>query len=222
MDPVDDLVYSTKLKKPKGEITLFRDGAEYIALTPPTANSSLDTGKDLLAVQGATYLRGEGIIKSVKKHDKDPAFAIKRYMDIFGLTYDQQFIDKILDESAYIVKTIKNSFNRPRPYQLAPYYGIDLDVLASRTAKTPAYPSGHTTQSRLIAEIYAAKYPDHRKNLIKAADECGQGRIMAGLHYPTDHKAGVYLAKRLYSLLKTTKEAIKYDQKFDLTTKNGG
>jgi hypothetical protein len=219
MDPVDDLVYSTKLRKPKGEVTLFRDGAEFIALPPPSENSSLATGKDLLAVQGATYLRADGIIKSIKKHDTDPAFAVKRYMDIFGLEYDQQFIDKILTESAYIVKTIKNSFNRPRPFQLAPYYDIELDVLGSRTAKTPAYPSGHTTQSRLIAEIYAAKYPEHRKNLLRAAEECGQGRIMAGFHYPSDHKAGVYLAKRLYSLLKTNKEAIKYDQKIDLTTR---
>jgi hypothetical protein len=221
MDPVDDLVYSKKLRKPKGEITLFRDGAEYIALPQPSANSSLETGKDLLTVQGATYLRANGIEKSIKKHDTDPAFAAKRYMDIFGLEYDQQFIDKVLDESAYIVKTIKNNFNRPRPYQLAPYYDIELDVMRSRTAKTPAYPSGHSTQSRLIAEIYAAKYPEHRTNLIKAAEECGQGRIMAGFHYPSDHKAGVYLAKRLHSLLKA-KEPIKYDQKIDLTTKNGG
>ena len=219
MDPVDDLVYSKKLRKPKGKTTLFRDGAEYIALPPPTPNSSLETAQDLLSVQGATYLRGEGMIRSVQKHDTDPAFAVKRYMDLFGLAYDQQYIDKVLDESAYVVKTIKNSFNRPRPYQLAPYFGIDLELLKSRTAKTPAYPSGHSTQSRLIAEIYAAKYPDHRKNLIKAAEECGGGRIMAGFHYMSDHTAGVYLAKRLYSLLNTTKDGMNYDQTFDLTTK---
>jgi acid phosphatase (class A) len=104
--------------------------------------------------------------------------------------------------------------------QLAPYYGINLNVLSSRTAKTPSYPSGHSTQSRLIAEIYAEKYPEHRTNLIKAAEECGGGRVMAGFHYPTDHKAGVYLAKRLFKSLKE-KKVVDYDLSIDLTTSKG-
>jgi len=219
MDPVDDLVYSKRLKKPKGEITLFRDGAEFISLPAPPSNSSLETGKDLLMVQAATFFRGDGMAKSVKKHDFDPAYAIKRYMDIFGLEYDQEFINDILNQSAVIIKTIKNKFNRPRPEQIAPYYSMDLDLIKCKTAKTPAYPSGHSTQSRLIAEIYASKYPEHRTNLVKAAEECGQGRIMAGVHYPTDHEAGVYLAKRLFSLLKKGKKPVVYDQKFDITTR---
>lgn len=218
MDPVDDLVHSKRLRKPKGELTLFKDEAKFIHLQNPPVNSSLEANKDLLTVQGATYMRGEGMVKSIKKHDRDPAFSLKLYMSLFGLKYDQQYIDKVLDESAFVIKTLKNKFNRPRPSALAPYFGIDLNVLKSRTTGTPSYPSGHTTQSRLIAEIYGRKYPEHRSNLIRASEECGGGRIMAGYHYPTDHQAGVYLAKRLFSLLKTN-DKITYDQKIDLTTK---
>ena len=216
MEPVDDLVHSKRLRKPKGELTLFKEEVNFVRLPKPPLNSSLESNKDLLTVQGATYLRGEGMIKSIKKHDKDPVFSIKLYMGLFGLEFNNKYIEKVLDESAIIIKTLKNHFNRPRPTKLAPYFGIDLDVLNSKTSNTPSYPSGHSTQARLIAEIYAAKYPEHRRNLVKAAEECGGGRIMAGLHYPTDHRAGVYLAKRLFSLLKTTK--ITYDQKIDLTT----
>ena len=43
--------------------------------------------------------------------------------------------------------------------------------------KTPAYPSGHSLQSRLIAEYYAKKYPEHKTELIDRADECGKQRI---------------------------------------------
>jgi hypothetical protein len=217
MDPVDDLVYSKRLRKPSGEITLFKEDVKFIRLPQPHPNSSLETGKDLLTVQGATYLRGMGMEKSVKKHDRDPAFAVKMYMDLFGLAYDQQYIDKLLTESSIVIKTIKNSFNRPRPSQLAPYFGIELDILKSRSNKSPSYPSGHSTQSRLIAEVYGEKYPEHHKNLVKASEECGGGRIMAGFHFPTDHKAGIYLAKRLFGLLKT-KQSITYDRKIDLTT----
>lgn len=218
MDPVDDLVYSKRLRKPKGELTLFKDSAKFIRLPAPPLNSSLDTAKDILTVQGATFLCGEGMKKSVRKHDNDPAFAVKTYLTLFGISYDQEFIDKVIEESSFIIRTLKNSFNRPRPKQLAPYFGVDFKVLSSRSNKTPSYPSGHSTQARLIAEIYADKHPEHRLNLIKAAEECGGGRVMAGFHYPTDHKAGVYLAKRLFKSLKV-KNAITYDLKIDLTTK---
>ena len=216
--PVDDLVYSKRLRKPKGEITLFREEAKFIRIPEPPTNSSLESAKDLLAVQGATYLRGEGMVKSIKKHDKDPAFAVKMYMSLFGLDFDKQYIEQVLDEAVIIIKEHKNKFNRPRPEQLAPYFGIELETLNSRSNRSPSYPSGHSTQARLIAEIYGEKYPEHRGNLLRASEECGGGRIMAGFHYPADHKAGVYLAKRLFKSLKTIKK-INYDKHIDLTPK---
>jgi hypothetical protein len=217
MDPVDDLVYSKRLRKPSGEVTLFKEEVAFIRLPEPNPNSSLEAGKELLTVQGATYIRGEGMEKSIRKHDRDPAFAVKMYMDLFGLKYDSVYIAKLFKESSVIIKTIKNSFNRPRPAQLAPYFGVELEPMKSRSGKSPSYPSGHSAQARLIAEVYADKYPEHRKNLLKASEECGGGRVMAGFHYPSDHKAGVYLAKRLFRLLKTT-PVVSYDQSIDLTT----
>jgi len=96
MDPVDDLVYSKRLRKPKGELTLFKDSAKFIRIPAPPLNSSLDTAKDILTVQGATFLCGEGMKKSVRKHDNDPAFAVKTYLTLFGISYDQEFIDKVI------------------------------------------------------------------------------------------------------------------------------
>ena len=156
--------------------------------------------------------------RSIKKHDKDPAYSIKVYMSLFGLAFDSNYIDKVIKESAILIKEHKNNFNRPRPIQLAPYFGVDFEVYSTRSSKTASYPSGHTTQSRLVAEIFGAKYPEHKANLLKASEECGGGRVMAGVHYPTDHKAGVYLAKRLFKSLKPDK-ATTYDLTIDLTTK---
>ena len=70
--------------------------------------------------------------------------------------------------------------------------------LDSNSMKTPAYPSGHSLQSRLVAMYYAEKYPEHKTALMMAADECGEGRIYAGWHYPSDHYAAVKLAKQIY------------------------
>ena len=71
----------------------------------------------------------------------------------------------------------------------------------SDSMKTPAYPSGHSLQSRLVAEHFIKKYPEHKDGLIKAADQCGKGRVFAGWHFPSDHEAGVELAKQIYPKL---------------------
>jgi hypothetical protein len=220
-DSIDDLTFSKRLRKPKGDITLFDKTSKFISIPKPERNSSLEIGKELMTVQGATYLRQPAIIKSIKKHDKDPAYAIKTYMRLFGLKYDQDFINKVLKESAILIAEQKNKFNRPRPDQLAPYFGVTLEVLGSTTDNTPSYPSGHSSQSRLVAEIYAAEYPSHRENLLKAAEECGFGRIMGGFHYFSDHKMGVSFAKKLYRTLKNKKmtKPVEYNKVFDLKQK---
>ena len=154
--------------------------------------------------------------KSIKKHDSDPAYAVKQYLALFGLDYEEKYIAKVLAESAILIKKQKNKFNRPRPIQIAPYFSMELAVLGSKSNKTPSYPSGHSTQARLIAEIYAAKYPDHATNLFRAAEECGLGRVSAGFHFRSDHKAGIYLAKRLFKALKSSQnqKTVEYDQVF--------
>ena len=68
-DPIDDLVFSKRLKKPKGSLTLFDKTAQFITLSYPPTNSSLETGKELLHVQGATFLVTEAITKSIKKRN---------------------------------------------------------------------------------------------------------------------------------------------------------
>lgn len=219
--PADDLVFSNRLRHPKGEVSLFNERARFIRLPPPPKNSSLNAARDIMTVKGAINIAGEGMTKSIKRHDKDPIFAMKTYMSIFGLKYDEDHIAKVLKESAILIREQKNSFNRARPAQLAPYFGIDLEVFSTRTAKTPSYPGGHSTQAYLVALILAEKYPEHKKNLIKAAEECGGGRVMAGLHYPTDHKMGIYYAKRLFKTMKGRKK-LTYDQTIDLTTSKGG
>ena len=40
-------------------------------------------------------------------------------------------------------------------------------------------------------------YPQHRAGLLKGAKICGYGRVIAGLHYPSDYQAGVKLGEEL-------------------------
>ena len=49
--------------------------------------------------------------------------------------------------------------------------------MSSTTNKTRAYPSGHATQSMLVGLYVSAKFPEHTDGIIKAAKECGLGRV---------------------------------------------
>ena len=92
-------------------------------------------------------------------------------------------IDKILVSHNVIITLFKYIINRPRPEQV----NKDIIPRTSKTANTPSYPSGHTYQAFLLAHILSKKYPHLREKLLSIAEECGQARIRAGLHYPSDH-----------------------------------
>ncbi len=90
---------------------------------------------------------------------------------------------------------LKYFFNRPRPYQVIPE--IRENMLESKTGDTPAYPAGHTYQAYLVAKHYARLYPEKANILYRTAENIGQSRIAAGIHYPTDHKISKTLALML-------------------------
>ena len=78
---------------------------------------------------------------------------------------------------------------------------MELDRFDTDTSKSPSYPSGHTVQPLVVAEVYSKLYPQHRAGLIKGAKVCGFGRVLAGLHYPSDYESGVKLAEGLVDYL---------------------
>ena len=95
-----------------------------------------------------------------------------------------EVIDHVLRSENHIILFYKYLINRPRPAQVNP----EIVPLPSKTADTPAYPSGHSYQAFLIAREFSKKYPHLRDQLYMIAEQCGQARIRAGLHYPSDHE----------------------------------
>ena len=73
------------------------------------------------------------------------------------------------------------------------------------SANTPAYPSGHAFQSRILAMALAEKYPQHEKRFRGLANEIAENRVIAGVHFPSDSIAGKVLADELYDKLDTDK-----------------
>ena len=189
------------LKEPEYEkLKIFKDGWQRITLpTPPAEETEID--KVISECHGATEQDRE----EYKNCDLDAYYYIKDYMKSNNLKFDESTPKYIGQQCKPIIRHYKNFFNRPRPYQVAAFYNKELRRFKTETAKTPAYPSGHTVQPLVVALHYAKKYPEHKQQLERAADICGYGRVLAGLHYPTDYKAGVELAIKLM-------EYIDYDK----------
>lgn len=101
-----------------------------------------------------------------------------------------------------IVIALKNHFNRPRPFQLAPYHGINLgEIYPSKTNKTASYPSGHTVQPFAIAKALSKEYPDLKDELYNLADRIATSRLRMKIHYPSDYEYGKKLGKIIGSKL---------------------
>jgi hypothetical protein len=77
----------------------------------------------------------------------------------------------------------KRIFNRARPMQVAPE---KINAPESKTAATPAYPSGHAYQSYYAAKVLSRLDPTRKKEWDEIAERAAYIRVYMGIHYPSD------------------------------------
>ena len=141
--------------------------------------------------------RTEKDVQSIQNHDQEPYYAIRKVCEENGLEFHDSEFKQIIKESVPIIKHFKDFFNRARPVEVL----SSLNTLPSKTNKTRSYPSGHACQSVILARYVAGKVPQLEKDLMKAAYECGYGRVQAGFHYVSDYDAGNLLGEKMYVLM---------------------
>jgi acid phosphatase (class A) len=90
----------------------------------------------------------------------------------------------------------KKRFNRARPHQLEPRLHPAISVPAH-----PAYPSSHALQGYMVARTLSLLFPQNTQDLMTVALQIGREREIAGLHYPSDSKAGRELGDELFARL---------------------
>jgi len=189
---------SKDLKKAKyKKIKVFNDQWSSIKLPEPPKNDSKTTRQEIETIQKEVNGASKELQVEYKMTDKDTSYYIKEYLNEVGLDYSDDVIEYLEDQSTPVTRHYKNIFNRPRPYQIAEALKIPFKKFKTGTANTPSYPSGHTVQSYVVANYYSEKYPEHKDELRKMADKSAYGRVVAGLHYPSDYKAGIKLADEL-------------------------
>ena len=183
------------------EITLFDTSGQF-KLDQPPANDSDETRAELMEI-----LDRMEMASSEEKHMAQE-FDI-RYSDEFigyclhhDLPVNKSKVARMVFEMSAIDRKIKYHFNRPRPMQIARSLGIGFPNARAVTGNTPSYPSGHSAGSHVLALYLSNLFPSHKQEFLNMAEECGMSRIILGVHFPSDHEAGVSLAKQFYERLK--------------------
>ena len=110
------------------------------------------------------------------------------------VNFPKKYMEKLIDEAAEIIIKVKYKYNRPRPFQLAPILGINLRSDIVDTAKTPSFPSGHSCQGKLVANVLSKMYPELVEKFQKVAEEISYSRYIGGVHFPSDLVYGDELA----------------------------
>ena len=171
----------------------FRKGLEDSITLPPHPSSK----DEIQEVRDAMDKRTPKDVESARNHDRVPFYAIKKYCEDNGLIFHDDEFEDIIYQATPVIGYFKKQFNRKRPIEI----DSTLNTLPSNTNKTASYPSGHATQSRLVARYVANKFPEHDEGLLKAGNEGGWGRVQAGFHYPSDYHIGNLLGEKMFIMM---------------------
>ena len=164
-----------------------------IKLPPPTFNMK----KEIIILKDIIARRTPEDETSIRLHDEHSFYAIEQYCKENGLEFHYDEMKQIVDQARPTIKYFKDTFDVLRPHI------VDRSIrpMFSTTNKTKSYPSGHATQSMLIALYVSEKFPKHEKGIKEAAKECGLGRVKAGFHYLADYVAGNLLAEKMFMIM---------------------
>ena len=113
-----------------------------------------------------------------------------------------EIIQKLINESAPIIMKIKKHHNRPRPKVMAKKMKTKMEDMEMASMKTPSYPSGHSVQGVLIANVLADKYPNKKDKLKKMGRDISYRRRSARAHYKSDSLFGEQIGKDMYNYIK--------------------
>ena len=166
---------------------------KYLGSKPPSDNS-LTTKKEIKELTA---------IPIKKKYIQENDDIVKTFGKIVN---EDKFVQKVINESSPVILKIKKHYNRSRPKVIAKKMGIEMKDVELPSMKTPSYPSGHSAQGYLIANLLCDKYPKKRSKLMKAAQNISHSRRAARAHYKSDSLFGERLGKEMYKYIKDENE----------------
>jgi hypothetical protein len=173
-------------------------------LPQPPENDSDNTKKELKYLSQLTENLTNEQLKFIHIVDEDPLNVFIPLLNKFGIPKSSTMKDIISVWSLCIpvIMNLKWNYNRPRPYQIAKYLGYKVNVIETKSHKTPSYPSGHTALGAIGSYYLADKYPELSSDFFAAGSKVGLARELQGVHYPSDSEASMVIAGALWQDIK--------------------
>lgn len=187
-------LFAAKLKKIISDGPNILPAAEEFDVAPPPANDSAETQAALdQLMEWAETKRDEETLERI--YFENSAGKAHNFFINEGLLIEEgndktiQLLNMIDDDHIYFVLKYKEKFMRARPDNLE----RDLTT-AIPNPPHPAYPSGHASQSYMVALVLADFDPANAEKYKQFAVDVAHRREIAGVHYPDDSDAGRKLA----------------------------
>lgn len=126
---------------------------------------------------------------------------------------DAKEVMEIVDKDlSYFVLASKKDFARPRPSHLDPTLTTVIN-----NPDHASYPSGHAAQAHMVALMLSGFDPEHEDEYKKLAYAIAHRREIAGVHFPSDTKAGMEMAEHFYKKFRSIPAFEKKYQNAKLT-----
>ena len=114
-----------------------------------------------------------------------------------GVTLDEtnaptliHILRRMAADHDWAVNPPKDAYGRLRPFVTADASAPICVPRSDGLAKSPSYPSGHSTESWAAGLILAELMPDRATDILMRARSIGESRVVCGVHYPSDVEEG--------------------------------
>ncbi len=169
-------------------------GDEY--LFPVVPYPQIDSPEGIKDLNGVIIQYQDRKVPESLQHfaDRNMVKLFESYLGEKGLTFNTQYYSKLKKGLVPLILELKNFYARPRPSETAAFLGINFTGDVLETAQSPSYPSGHTIQAYVIAELLCEQFPEYASDLLGIAEIISQSRIDRGVHFPSDVEFGKEIA----------------------------
>jgi len=163
------------------------------------SNISTEVRRELEDLRKRTNLVKTTDLEFINEVEKDHYGFWIKVLHNNGISVPRSFFDNIVKNTDGLLFTLKYHYNRPRPFQLGYYHGIEVHQSIYTNANSPAFPSGHAMEARLFSLILSEKYSFAADKIMQIGNKIAESRLNAGVHYPSDTEFGYEIAQWIFS-----------------------